>query len=262
MDLHHPRRFGDDYGWRLIRRFLGLSNGRNGGARGTYSRVAFVRNPVELLRDPDSVLVARCRHPESDEFEAAFEELYLMYRDRVYAIAFRVTGSSVDAMDVVQESFSLVFRKLDSFRCDSLFSTWLFRIVVNSSIDHRRRERSKAIDLVGGDAEFDAEDPAVGPGQRAEVRELGDQVQEAMAQLSPKLRAVLALRYLENMAYEDLAITLGISLGTVKSRLARAHLALERVVRRSFPWLYEAIAGERVQRTDGAEGTGKAGGVA
>src|SRR5262249_21378808 len=154
------------------------------------------------------------RQPESDEFEAAFEQLYLKYRDRVYAIAFRVTGSSVDAMDVVQESFSLLFRKLDSFRSDSLFSTWLFRIVVNCSIDHRRRERSKAMELVGGDAEFDAEDPASGPGQRAETRELGDQVQQAMAQLSPKLRAVLALRYLENMAYEDLAATLAVSLGT------------------------------------------------
>jgi RNA polymerase sigma-70 factor (ECF subfamily) len=216
---------------------------------------------VELLRDPDADLVARCRQPESDDFEAAFEELYLKYRDRVYAIAFRVTGSSVDAMDVVQECFSLVFRKLDGFRSDSLFSTWLFRIVVNCSIDHRRRERSKAMDLVGGDAEFDAEDPASGPGQRAETRELGDQVQQAMARLSPKLRAVLALRYLENMAYEDLAATLAVSLGTVKSRLARAHLALEKVVRSSFPWLYEAIAGEAGAREQGGQ-AGKTGGVA
>jgi RNA polymerase sigma-70 factor (ECF subfamily) len=66
---------------------------------------------------------------------------------------------------------------------------------------------------------------------------MGDQVQEAISQLSPKLRAILALRYLEQMSYEELAATLELSMGTVKSRLARAHLALEHVVRSRFPHL-------------------------
>lgn len=199
---------------------------------------------VELLRDPDADLIAACRHPESEDFEAAFEALYLKYRDRVYSIAFRVSGSAVDAMDIVQEAFSLVFRKLDGFRSNSLFSTWLFRIVVNCSIDLRRRERSRR--SWRGDAELQAEeplDPAIGPVGRAETSELAAQVQDAIGMLSPKLRAIMALRYLEDMSYEDLAATLGLSMGTVKSRLARAHLALERVIKQSFPHLDSQFGG-------------------
>lgn len=193
---------------------------------------------MELLRDPDADLVTACRRPEDDGFEAAFEALYLRYRDRVYSIAYRITGSSMDAMDVVQESFGLVFRKLDSFRSGSLFSTWLFRIVVNSSIDLRRRERSRLGQRNSFDDATDAAvDPGDGPEASASQNELGSQVHEAISQLSPKLRAILALRYLEEMSYDNLSATLGLSLGTVKSRLARAHLALERVVRERYPHL-------------------------
>lgn len=204
---------------------------------------------MELLRDPDAALVAACRRPESDGFEEAFEALYLKYRDRVYSIAYRVTGSAADAMDVVQESFSLLFRKLDGFRADSLFSTWLFRLVVNCSIDHRRRERSHLRAIEDAEERDEPTDPAAGPEVHAETRELGDQVQQAIQMLSPKLRAILALRYLEEMSYDDLAVTLGISLGTVKSRLARAHLALERVLRTSFPHLQ--IDGVRLDAAGG-----------
>ena len=179
--------------------------------------------------------------PESEGFEPAFEQLFTKYRDRVYAIAFRITGSAVDAMDVVQESFSLVFRKLHGFRGGSLFSTWLFRIVVNCSIDLRRKTTQQPFcHLPITDCEDGGDDPidqTPSPRDHAATRELGDQVQQAISQLSPKLRVVLALRYLEDMAYEELAATLGLSLGTVKSRLARAHLALENIVRTRFPHL-------------------------
>lgn len=201
---------------------------------------------MELLRDPDAALVAACRNPNHDGFEAAFEQLYHRYRDRVYAIAYRVTGNTVDAMDIVQESFGLVFRKLESFRAGSLFSTWLFRLVVNCSIDHRRRERSRA--WQSGQIEQVAEsvvDPATSPDAAAEANEFGGQIQAAIGQLSPKLRAVLALRYLEDMSYDELSVTLSLSLGTVKSRLARAHLALERVVRERFPHLETVIEAGR-----------------
>lgn len=194
------------------------------------------QNPVELLRDPDADLIAVCRDPGRGDFEAAFEALFARYRERVYAIAFRVVGNAVDALDVVQESFALVFRKLHGFRGGSLFSTWLFRIVVNCSIDHRRKRDGQRWPT-GVSVESDVLDESPTPGARAEVRELGDQVQAALSHLSPKLRAILALRYLEGMSYEELAVALGLSLGTVKSRLARAHLALETVVRTRFPHL-------------------------
>lgn len=190
------------------------------------------------MRDPDADLVSQCRQPDSEEFERAFEALFTKYRDRVYAIAFRITGTQVDALDVVQDSFALVFRKLDTFRGGALFSTWLFRIVVNCSIDHRRRTPHRAAPGVGAQESLDDPiDETPDPRERAATRELGDQVQAAISLLSPKLRVILALRYLEDMSYDELAATLGLSLGTVKSRLARAHLALENVVRTRFPHL-------------------------
>jgi RNA polymerase sigma-70 factor (ECF subfamily) len=201
---------------------------------------------VELLRDPDADLVAACREPAAEGFEAAFEQLFARYRERVYAIAFRVVGNAVDAMDVVQESFALLFRKLHAFRGGSLFSTWLFRIVVNCSIDHRRKRdgngRVHAMSLDSGATMVDPVDESPSPEHRAQTVELGDQVQQAISLLSPKLRAILALRYLEDMSYDELAATLGLSLGTVKSRLARAHLALEAVVRNRFPHLEHGLA--------------------
>jgi RNA polymerase sigma-70 factor (ECF subfamily) len=199
---------------------------------------------MDLVRDPDADLVAACRRPDSEEFERAFETLFARYRDRVYAIAFRTLGSAADALDVVQETFALVFRKLDSFRGGSLFSTWLFRIVVNSSIDFRRRSslRQRGMSTLSDDEAVDAADSSRGPEEHAEATELGDQVQQAMSLLSPKLRAILALRYLEDMSYDELAATLGLSLGTVKSRLARAHLALEQIVRTKFPHLDLSVA--------------------
>jgi RNA polymerase sigma-70 factor (ECF subfamily) len=197
------------------------------------------RSGVDLVRDPDADLVAACRNPLEDGFESAFETLFLRYRDRAYSIAYRVTGSAVDAMDAVQESFGVVFRKLSGFRADSLFSTWLFRIVVNCSIDQRRREVARGM-ITGERAELamgEAVAEGAGPDAAAATTEVGSDVQHAMGKLSPKLRAVLALRYLEAMSYDELSKTLEVSLGTVKSRLARAHLALERVIREQFPQL-------------------------
>ncbi len=189
---------------------------------------------METRIDPDEPLVKACQEPDSDRFEAAFEGLYLRYRDRVYGIAFRITGSSTDALDVAQESFSLLFRKVANFRFQSLFSTWLFRIVVNCSIDHIRGERSKSrraasLSLLDGSSEPHADD-AVSPIERAQVSELEAHVQGGIQKLSPKLRAILVLRYLEGLSYEELTQALDISMGTVKSRLARAHVALERVL--------------------------------
>jgi RNA polymerase sigma-70 factor (ECF subfamily) len=194
-------------------------------------------NPVELSRDPDLPLIQACQKPESDEFETAFETLYHKYRDRVYSIAYRITGRAVDAMDVVQECFSLLFRRIETFRFDALFSTWLFRIVVNCSIDQVRRQRSWSGEHAGStltnldEVHSEPVDQDPGPGETAEANELGSHVQASIQKMSPKLRAILVLRYLESMSYEELAETMDLSMGTVKSRLARAHLAMERALR-------------------------------
>ena len=184
-----------------------------------------------LAPDPDHALVRACVDPDDERFEAAFEELYDRYRDRVYSIAFRMLGTTTDAMDVVQEAFSILFRKISTFRFDSKFSTWLFRLVVNCCVDHRRREESRRPTREAGEAEVAAaEADAIDPRSAAESLELGDHVHASLLHLSPKLRAVLVLRYLEGLSYQELAESLDVSLGTVKSRLARAHLAFEKVL--------------------------------
>jgi RNA polymerase sigma-70 factor (ECF subfamily) len=185
--------------------------------------------------DPDLDLVRACRNVNDEDFEAAFEDLYLRYRDRVYSIAYRMTGRASDAMDVVQDSFAMVFRKLSTFRFDSLFSTWLFRLVVNCSIDYRRRERTRskpfAPAVVSLCVNDEPSDPTSNPVADAESSEFDRHIHSTLQRLSPKLRAVLVLRYLEGQSYEELAATLELSLGTVKSRLARAHVAMEQVLR-------------------------------
>ena len=187
---------------------------------------------------PEEALVAACADVQSDGFELAFEELYRRYRDRVYSIAYRMTGRSVDAMDVVQDSFRVLFLKIGSFRFDARFSTWLFRIVVNCSIDHQRRNKAAARrqghSLGSIDGTLEPADDRVDPMASAESTELGEHVHRALGRLSPKLRAVLVLRYLEGLSYEQLAETLEVQLGTVKSRLARAHVALEKTLEGSL----------------------------
>lgn len=189
---------------------------------------------TEPVRDPDGDLVRACRDPNADAFELAFEALYLRYRDRVYGIAYRITGNSVDALDAVQEAFALVFRKVSGFRFGSLFSTWLFRLVVNCSIDvvRSRSARGRSVPLESVPESQTPVGHEPDPRISASRSELGGFVQSALNKISPKLRAVLALRYLEGMSYDELCEALAISMGTVKSRLARAHVAMENVLRR------------------------------
>ena len=182
--------------------------------------------------DPDRALVAKCLNPDSDEFEAAFEAIYHRYRDRAYSIAYRITGTSADAMDVVQETFSLVFGQIASFRGEALFSTWLFRIVVNCSLDSRRQGAAGIRRLTGSLSQLpDGAEPldrsSLSLPRADQTSELSEHVHQCIRRLNPKLAAILVLRYIESPSYEDLCATLDLSMGTVKSRLGRAHVALQ-----------------------------------
>ncbi len=215
---------------------------------------------MDSSRDPDQALVRACQSPDSEGFEPAFAALYEKYRDRVYSIAYRVVGTNADAMDVVQDAFSLLFRKLGSFRFDSLFSTWLFRLVVNCAIDRRRHDRSRGFGRGGTLAplpqDLDADDPdAPSPFERAASGELEAHIHKSLQKLSPKLRAILVLRYLEHMSYEELAETLKLSMGTVKSRLARAHVAIEGVLRGTLaPFGFDETASQTTDLDEAALG--------
>ena len=190
-----------------------------------------------MNRDPDAELVLTCQRTNASSLQGEFRRLYDRYKDRVYNVCFRITGNPSDALDASQETFGIVFRRLREFRFESRFSSWVYRIAVNASIDVRRRVRSRrlaSLDALqeGGSAEraiAEPSDPTVEmPSISASRRELENVVQLAISRLSPKLRTIIVLRYTEHLSYDEIAETLRISLGTVKSRLARAHEALDR----------------------------------
>ncbi len=189
-----------------------------------------------MATDPEAELVVSCQRMEARALEGKFRELYDRYKDRVYNVCFRITGNPSDALDASQETFGIVFRRIREFRFESRFSSWVYRIAVNASIDIRRRSRSRRLASLESSQDprktmprFELSDPSVEmPSSAASRRELEEEIQRAINRLSDKLRAIIVLRYNENLSYEEIAETLRISLGTVKSRLSRAHDALDR----------------------------------
>jgi RNA polymerase sigma-70 factor (ECF subfamily) len=178
----------------------------------------------------EQALVARARNGDV----AAFERLIAAYQKKVFNLAYRLSGDREDAADLAQEALVRVFRALGTFRERAQFSTWLYRIVVNVCLDHRRsRGRRQTVSLdapVDGDegqiprqTEGDDLDPAA----EVERRELHSQVHEAIGRLNPEHRAVLVMRDIQDFSYEEIAAILGVALGTVKSRLNRARFALK-----------------------------------
>ncbi|HET6204008.1 MAG TPA: sigma-70 family RNA polymerase sigma factor [Planctomycetota bacterium] len=185
--------------------------------------------------DPDRELVEACQRAETEKYRKAFEELYNLYKERVYNVAYRITGNPVDALDASQETFGILFRKIRDFRFRSKFSSWVYRIAVNAAIDLKRRgvaRRFPAPAPVSGGQDLERleleADGGRGPERWAGGRELESEVQRAITRLSPKLRAIVVLRHIEGLSYEQISEVLRCSMGTVKSRLARAHESLER----------------------------------
>ncbi|HEX6884616.1 MAG TPA: sigma-70 family RNA polymerase sigma factor [Planctomycetota bacterium] len=191
------------------------------------------KDPV-MQSDPDAELVLACQRTSASSLEGDYRRLYDRYKDRVYNVCFRITGNPSDALDASQETFGVLFRRIREFRFESRFSSWVYRIAVNASIDVRRRARSRRLasleQLQASETNpFELADKVVEmPSISASRREFEQAVHAAITRLSPKLRAIVVLRYTENLSYDEIAETLRLSLGTVKSRLSRAHVALDR----------------------------------
>ncbi len=185
-----------------------------------------------MTDDNDFEIVRRCQSGDPAEFEAAFRELVERFQDRVFNTALRVLGNSADAADVAQEVFLTIFRKLGEFQFSSRLFTWIYRITVNLSIDKRRRTNALPPMLsengAGGVALAGlADEGASGADAWSEAEFVESKVQAAITRLSPKLRSIVVLRYIEGLSYDEVAEVLECSVGTVKSRLNRAHANLE-----------------------------------
>jgi RNA polymerase sigma-70 factor (ECF subfamily) len=189
-----------------------------------------------LRSDPDRDLVLACQAAPADGFHGPFRDLYEAYKDRVYNVCYRITGSATDALDASQETFGILYRKLSAFRFESKFSSWVYRIAVNASIDIKRRSVARPTASLEAFVQDDGEagrielidDATEAPMQAASRHELEVDIQRAIDRLSPKMRAITVLRYIEGLSYDEISESLEISLGTVKSRLSRAHTALDR----------------------------------
>ncbi len=157
---------------------------------------------------------------------AAFSELVARYQDRIYRYLLRMTRSPEDARELTQETFLNAYQALARWRPDARLSTWLFRIAHNQALDWLRRARR--VEFVALDEVQADRIPAATatPEAALQARQHITALERALARLSVEHREILLLRDIEDMPYEDIAAVLGLSLGTVKSRIARARTAL------------------------------------
>ena len=179
-------------------------------------------------------LVRRAKAGDQD----AFSQLVEANQNKIYTLAVRMTGNPEDGADLAQEAFLRAWRTLPSFQEESSFSTWLYRLTSNLCIDFLRKEkrRKTAVTTLSLDSDEDDAPPPEVPDHRftpeseLERKELRSAVDRGLAQLSDEHRQVLVLRELEGLSYTEIAAHLELEEGTVKSRIARARLALRKIL--------------------------------
>jgi RNA polymerase sigma-70 factor, ECF subfamily len=177
----------------------------------------------------DLKLIADCLKGDT----AAFGELVSRHQDRLYNTVLRLLDNSEDARDVVQEAFLHAYQSLHSFKGDARFFTWLYRIAVNTAITlKRKRKLVLRLQPTGDGGGIDPLDPneANRPGRALEMAEQEKWVHEGLARLSTEHRAVLVLKDMDGMKYEEMAEVLQVPIGTIRSRLHRARLELREIL--------------------------------
>lgn len=184
------------------------------------ARAAGATDPRDL-REDDRQVIAACQKGERE----AFDRLVERYQRDVYRLCYRYVNNHPDASDMAQEVFLRAYRAIGKFRGDSAFSTWLYRIAVNTCLNFRSLRRPPIQDL-------DDSLPARGPGalERMEREERSRRVREAVSRLPDKQRATLILKVYQELTHEEVARILGTSVGTVKANLFHALANLRRLV--------------------------------
>ncbi|WP_432485974.1 RNA polymerase sigma factor SigE [Kineococcus esterisolvens] len=163
-----------------------------------------------------------------------WEEVVRDHSGRVYRLAYRLTGNRHDAEDLTQEVFVRVFRSLSSYQ-PGTFEGWLHRITTNLFLDQVRRKQRIRFDALAEDAGEKLPSTDVGPERAFEHRNLDDDVQAALDSLPPDFRAVVVLCDIEGLSYEEIAATLGVKLGTVRSRIHRGRAQLRTALAHRAP---------------------------
>lgn len=164
-----------------------------------------------------------------DGEQDVFAELVRRYQNRVFRFLLRMTGCREDALELTQDTMMKALRALSSWRPDTAFSTWLFRIANNTATDRLRRK--KVVKYIPLDEHMDFPDPAAGPEEALQSAQRTRILDAALQRLQKDYREVLLLREIEEMSYAEIGEVLGLREGTVKSRIARARQALLDVCR-------------------------------
>jgi RNA polymerase sigma-70 factor (ECF subfamily) len=187
-----------------------------------------------MASQDDHELIRACLSGQSE----AFGCLVLRYQDRLLHTLTCVLGSREDAQDVAQEALVRAFRKLDTFRGDSAFYSWLFRIALNAAVTYQRRNRQPHASLEAGRESSGSEprDPRADaqPSHSLETEERQRLVRAALARLPEEYRTALVLKEMEGLKYEEIAELVGCPIGTVRSRIHRAREELREKLRGLF----------------------------
>ena len=168
----------------------------------------------------------------------AFEQLVILYENKILNYCYRMLGNRTDAEDATQEVFVKLFRFLDSFTGQSAFSTWLFKIASNVCLDFLRkhkRQRTETVSLHQQNAEgeeflLNVEDTGPSPYDTMQQREAHRALASALDNMSQEQRQVIVLRDIEGLSYEEIARIIGVAEGTVKSRINRARQQLKKLL--------------------------------
>lgn len=192
--------------------------------------------PSASATTTDPELVARARRGS----QAAYRELLERYQRPVFSIIYRMVRDREQAEDLAQETFVRVFHHIDRYDPRFKFSSWIFKIATNLTIDALRRREPNTISLDGSryatsDAEIEATTITVpssdeNPEERLEAKELGGEIEQAIGRLRPEYRAAILLRHVEGREYQEIAEIMGLPLGTVKTYLHRARIELRGVL--------------------------------
>lgn len=167
----------------------------------------------------------------------AFAELVDIYKDKIFQLAYRMTGSRQEAEDIAQETFLRVFANMHTYDDHYKFSTWIYRIATNLCIDRKRKKKpdfslDEQVDGAEGldwYSRLSAKDES--PEANVMRRELQDTVQEALLQLSPKYRSIMILRYIEDLTLQEISTVLQLPVTTIKTRIHRGREALRKKLR-------------------------------
>ena len=157
-----------------------------------------------------------------------FEWIVLKYQDKIYNLCRYLLGNPQDAEDAAQDVFIKAYRKLKDFRPESSLYTWLYRIGVNTCLDHKRKFRPEPFKDQSLAEALPSAEPS--PERHYQSKEIGQAIQSALEQLSKKSRTVIVLKEVEGLSYEEIAEVMDTSVGTVKSRISRTREELRRLL--------------------------------